>query len=336
MAAEKCVTVVMPVCNGAAYLEQAIDSVLAQTHETIEVIAVDDGSTDESPQVLGRYGGRIKVLRQQNAGVAAARNSGIQRAGGEFVAFLDQDDWWHPEKLKRQVELFRREESTGLVHTDVAHFSQEQKKFVPSPNPSTDPASMVGDCFERLLLGNHIANSSVVVRRSALNVVGHCNTGLGKNTVADYDLWLRLAQTCRIGFVDAPLTCFRVHARQGQQNRIAMLSDEIDVVLQHRHERQWKKTRSGRQRLGRLYDELATAYFDGSQPHPARCYFAKAVLCNPSPRQFVRCLASCLPYWLALRCRDSAIRFRKHRLSGGAQQTRIRPLTGKLNETPVK
>jgi len=313
------VSVVIPVYNGAAHLRQAIESVLSQTYAAVELIAVDDGSTDESPAVLQQYANRLTIIRQANAGVATARNSGIQRATGEFIAFLDQDDWWHPEKLERQVAVFREDDGIGLVHTDVAYFADEQKTFVLPPNPDTNPSSMVGNCFDRLLLGNHITNSSVVVRRSMLDRYGLCNTSLKKNTVADHDLWLRIAKNSRVGFVDQRLTYFRIHAGQGSASRIAMLSDEIGVILQYRSKQEWKATPQGRQRLGDLYDELATAYFDSHQPHPARRYFATALSYNPTPRQISRYLASCLPYWLAVRCRDAIMHLRQRRLSRVSQ-----------------
>jgi glycosyltransferase involved in cell wall biosynthesis len=100
------VSCIVPVFNGARHLKDAIDSILAQTHSPLQVVAVDDGSSDGSAAILEGYGGGVEVVRQVNAGPAAARNTGIRTARGDFVAFLDQDDWWHPEKLARQLARF--------------------------------------------------------------------------------------------------------------------------------------------------------------------------------------------------------------------------------------
>ncbi|HEX3110532.1 MAG TPA: glycosyltransferase family A protein, partial [Thermoanaerobaculia bacterium] len=113
----KSVSVVIPSYNYARYLGEAIDSALGQTLPPLEVIVVDDGSTDDTPAVLAAYGDRIRVLRQKNAGVAVARNSGIAAARGECVAFLDADDVWLPRKLELQIPLFT--DSVGLVHCGV-------------------------------------------------------------------------------------------------------------------------------------------------------------------------------------------------------------------------
>lgn len=110
----KTVSVIIPTYNYARYLGEAIDSALGQTLAPLEVIVVDDGSTDDTPELLAAYGDRIRVLRQKNAGVAVARNSGIAAARGEYVAFLDADDTWLPRKLELQMPLFTG--SVGLVH----------------------------------------------------------------------------------------------------------------------------------------------------------------------------------------------------------------------------
>src|SRR5581483_4857500 len=100
------VSVVVPVYNGAKYLRQALDSALGQTYPRLQLVIVDDGSTDSSAEIIASYGPRLCSIRQANAGVACARNAGIRAAAGDLIAFLDQDDWWLPEKVDRQVERF--------------------------------------------------------------------------------------------------------------------------------------------------------------------------------------------------------------------------------------
>src|SRR5436190_9018266 len=112
----KTVSVVIPTYNYARYLGAAIDSALQQTHAPLEVIVVDDGSTDDTPRLLDGYGDRIRVIRQKNSGVAAARNAGVREARGELIAFLDSDDLWKPRKLELQIARFEADPGLGLVH----------------------------------------------------------------------------------------------------------------------------------------------------------------------------------------------------------------------------
>src|SRR5690242_71279 len=111
------VTVVIPSYNGARYLGEAIESVLAQTHPSVETIVVDDGSVDGTTALVSSYGDRVRGIRQENRGLAAARNSGIRAAAGTYVAFLDHDDRYLPEKTARQVAVFEARPDVGLVHT---------------------------------------------------------------------------------------------------------------------------------------------------------------------------------------------------------------------------
>lgn len=112
------VTCVVPVYNGARYVSDALYSILAQRHRPIDVIAVDDGSTDTSPHILASFGDAIRVVAQANAGPASARNAGVRAARGEFIAFLDQDDRWHHDKLTRQVAHLAEHPAVDVV---VAH-----------------------------------------------------------------------------------------------------------------------------------------------------------------------------------------------------------------------
>lgn len=119
------VSCVVPVYNGEAYLGEAIDSILAQTWRPLEIIVVDDGSTDDSAAVAEAYGAKVRVIRQANAGCATARNAGLAAATGEFVAFLDADDLWHPEKLQRQMARFEALPSLDYAVTYTQNFWQD-------------------------------------------------------------------------------------------------------------------------------------------------------------------------------------------------------------------
>jgi hypothetical protein len=290
------VSVVMPVHNGQAFLAQAIESVLSQTYVPIELIAVDDGSTDRSADILAGCEPRIRVVRQAKSGVSAARNAGIDRSGGEYIAFLDQDDWWSPEKVASQVNVFQSNDRIGLVHTAVAYYDDTLGRQVGPQDPEARPEQMTGDCYESLLLGNPLVNSSVIVRRSALDRVGGLDLNIRGNTVQDYDLWLRIAKDYGLGYVSDRLTVFRLHGNQGHRDRRAMLSDELALLLRHRPQTDWRATTPGRRRLADLHDSLATAHFEAGDARKARYHFAQALRIEPSRRRCGRFGASWLPY----------------------------------------
>lgn len=291
------VSVVMPIYNGESYIAQAVESVLAQTYPSIELIAVDDGSIDGSGDVLASYGERVTMIRQANSGVAAARNMGIMHARGEFVAFLDQDDWWLPEKVARQIALFQGSGRVGLVHTGAVFYSERLQAETRALNPAARPDLMVGDCFESLLLmGNMVINSSVIVRRSALEQVGLCDLEISGNTVQDYELWLRIARQYEFGFVDERLTMFRLHDSQGHRDHRGMLREELKVLMRLQSDAAWRQSAQTRRRLANLYDSIAVECIEAGEPNEARRHFAAALRYDPSRRRLVRYGASCLPY----------------------------------------
>ena len=116
------ISCIVPVFNGERYLREALDSILAQTYRPLELLVVDDGSTDGTAAVVASYGEQIRYLSQPNAGPAAARNLGLQAAIGEFIAFLDHDDLWHPEKLARQMARFQARPDLDVCVTHVQNF----------------------------------------------------------------------------------------------------------------------------------------------------------------------------------------------------------------------
>ena len=116
------VSCIIPVWNGARFLADAIDSVLTQTHPALEVIVVDDGSTDDTPSVIASYGSRVRNVRQANGGEATARNTGVRHASGAYLAFLDADDLWEPTKTEGQLAVFERNLSVDLSFTAFQNF----------------------------------------------------------------------------------------------------------------------------------------------------------------------------------------------------------------------
>lgn len=218
------VSVVIPNYNYARFVGEAVESVLNQTYRSVEVIVVDDGSTDDSLEVLAAYEERIKLIAQDNAGVSAARNAGIAASSGELVAFLDADDIWLPEKTARQVAIFEAEPEVGLVHTGVIEIDESGNEIGRRTNGMSGWVSRELLGLERsVILGG---GSGLMVRREALDRVGGFDERM--STSADWNLCYRIASKYKVGFVEEPLLLYRVHGSNMHNNVPAM---EHDVTL---------------------------------------------------------------------------------------------------------
>lgn len=300
------VSVVIPVYNGSRTVRQAIDSALSQSYPHIEVIAINDGSSDDSLEILDSYGDAILRIDQPNAGVAKARNAGIRSSKGEFVAFLDQDDFFSKDKVEQQIKLCVDNTAVGLVHTQVQYVEVETGRFLPLLNPKAGTEQIVGSCKSRLLLGNGMYNSSVLVKRSVLDAVGLCSEEICGNSVQDYDLWIRCSAICEFACVTSAVTYLGIHAEQGLWNRKVMLAEEASMLLRHMSLEAWKKWPQGRARLSSLYGELGVAYFDAGDLQRARKAFLQAWKLKGCRQNLQRLVASYLPYVVVQKLRGSS------------------------------
>lgn len=201
------VTVVIPCFNGEGYLAEALASVLAQTHADLEVIVVDDGSTDGSLAIARSTGDpRVRVVVQANAGVAAARNRGVAEARGEYVAFLDQDDLWLPPKLELQLVLLGRSPEVGLVYSDCLLIAEDGAEL---GRWSARYPLLRGRVFERLIVDSVVAISTVLLPRAIFERVGGFRPSF--RYVEDLDLILRVAERNPIDVVGVPMAKYRLH-----------------------------------------------------------------------------------------------------------------------------
>lgn len=192
------VSVIVPTFNRASMLAQAVESVLEQSYRRFELIVVDDGSTDDTPDILGRYGGRIRVLRTANRGVSAARNTGIRASVGRLIALLDSDDYWLPDKLARQVDLFVRHPDIVIAQTEETWIRKGVRV-----NPKQRHRKRDGFIFEPSLPLCLISPSAVMMRRSLLDEIGLFDENLP--ACEDYDLWLRITWKYPVHLIPAPL-----------------------------------------------------------------------------------------------------------------------------------
>ncbi len=196
--AEPRVSVVLPTYNRGWILEQAVESVLGQEYANLELVVVDDGSTDNTNGLLSRFGDRITVIRQANRGVSAARNAGIRASNGELIALLDSDDTWLPGKVTAQVAFFSDHPDALVCQTDEIWIRNGVRV-----NPGKRHRKEAGMIFERSLALCLVSPSAVMMKRSLLDQMGLFDEALP--ACEDYDLWLRIAWKHPIHLIDQPL-----------------------------------------------------------------------------------------------------------------------------------
>ena len=232
----------MPVRDGEAYLEEAVASVLGQTLEDLELIVVDDGSTDDTAEVVEPYLDRIRYVPCPHRGKAAARNTAVELAAGELFAFCDSDDRWYPDRLERQLDALECHRDVGMVHGQV-EVVDEEGRALPDENATlraifsaahrTPPtyASYASEC--------RCLSSTILVRRSVFDTVGPYDCDLA---IEDYDFYLRLVLDYSVLFLDGPaLAQYRIHDSmttndalgEGQiqtaEKHLALLETEHDI-----------------------------------------------------------------------------------------------------------
>lgn len=228
------VSVIIPSYNHEKFIGDAIESVLNQSYPHIEIIVVDDGSTDGTQEILSRFQSQINIMFmfQENSGGSAARNSGIRVAQGRYICFLDSDDVFHPEKVERQIEFFNTNPEIGLVHTGAYVLLKANEgwkhwyTYTPPVFHSRD------EQIKELLKANYIACSTVMVRRDLFSQVGLFNTKY--DYAPDYDMWLRLLTCSDFSSIPEALIHYRWHG--GNQSR-NLNHDAVSVIQQEAAER---------------------------------------------------------------------------------------------------
>ena len=218
------VSVAIPAFNGADYLREAIDSVLAQTYRELEVIVVDDGSTDHTAKVCASFGERIKYVYQENDGTngAGARAAAVRAATGEWVAILDQDDRWLPGKIEKQLAALRAMPEAEISFTGFRAIDAEGQ-------PVDDPilTSPHGDVFHLLLSVNPYCASSALIKRTAIEKYGIPAPRPGP---ADYEWWLHFGRHCQVAVVPECLTEYRTHAENYSGNMTRLAEQVLELL----------------------------------------------------------------------------------------------------------
>ena len=224
------VSVLLPVFNRAALVGEAIQSALAQTYTDLEVVVVDDGSTDgTAAKVRSFTDRRIRLIQQENRGIGGALNTALRAARGRYLARIDSDDLWLPELLAVEVPILEADAAVGLVYPRAQAMDIHGR---PLSQFQGAPERYPGHTFASLLYGNHVCQLGILIRRECVAAAGGWDESL--LAYEDWDLWLRLSRLCGFRFVDRVLARFRLHpgrSTAATRTRLARLTADPIRIL---------------------------------------------------------------------------------------------------------
>jgi len=238
------VSVVIPTHNRARMLAEAIKSVLDQTRPADEILVVDINSTDDTESVLETFRDVVTVLSVDRDGPSPARNRGIAASRGDYVAFLDDDDLWHPEKLKVQMEFLEANGTVAMVSADTVPLGEKIADMRRGRSYWTQ-----GDLFPRLFMKSYVSTPTVIVRRDVFDEVGVFNESYLR--VEDYDLWLRIAAARPTAHFRHPLAWIRKSPNRMSDDKIDLRRTAKKVLMEH-----YDPDRISRRSLSRRMSDL--------------------------------------------------------------------------------
>jgi len=215
------VNVIIHTYNNERFIAETVESVLNQTYKEYEIVVVDDGSVDGTRDALIPYMQKIRYHYKENGGIASAKNAGIGLSQAEFVAFLDHDDLWAPDKLQLQMECFNENSQVGLVYAKYTSF-RDGKELRTKPEKGYS-----GWIFKELLSKSFIQTSTVVVKRECLDAVGPYDESFSLGD--EYDMFLRIARKFQCSFIDKSLTRYRVHDTNASNNDFLFDNENLGV-----------------------------------------------------------------------------------------------------------
>lgn len=236
--AQPLVSVVVPTFNRSKLLEETIESILAQTYTNIEVIVVDNMSVDDTENYVINCGDpRVRYFRNPNGGIISVnRNFGIKKSLGQFIALCDDDDLWLPTKVEKQMEVMTLDDQVGLCYSNAESFSSAGTHKLWHVR-----RKIFSGHFRRLLLGNVIPNSSVLIRKKILDDIGVINEAPELVGAEDYELWLRITFRYKARYIDESLIRYRVHPGNlsGNMKRVARRDFHVLQSIRHRLNIRW-------------------------------------------------------------------------------------------------
>jgi len=269
------ISVIIPTYNHGQFIEEAVESVFAQTYKNLEVIVVDDGSTDETKRIIEVFGDRVHYYYQPNRGPSAARNVGIKKATGEFLAFLDVDDMWMNNKLDLQLQVLKQNPHLGMVACGTNNIDESSaiiNKYILKNFADHDSLLKV------LYISQIIPGSSsgVLVRRKCLETVGYFDESI--KIGEDWDMWLRISKEFEIYFVEEPLVSIRKTLSKPDFRTPAAEEHDVSIVIEKNINGKYKKNA-----YGILYCRLGRYHLSASKKKEALKYFTRSIYRYPFP-----------------------------------------------------
>jgi glycosyltransferase involved in cell wall biosynthesis len=266
------VSVIIPTFNRRDYITTALDSVLAQTYKNYEIVVIDDGSSDDTKEVLKPYQNIIRYFYQENKGISGARNRGIRESRNDYIALLDSDDYWLPEKLKWQVDRIRKEPECGMVATRCSSIASDgtfRKKNRPGKS-----GWILNDIFK----ANFIRTSSVLITRKCFDTVGLFDESLPEGE--EYDLWLRIAKQYPIAFINEPLTVYTDNPHGVSTDSLAGRLIRLKV-LEKEYLKEAIPPQLYRKRMSRNYHYVGRHYIKRGKKSEGIHYLRQALSLDP-------------------------------------------------------
>jgi len=299
------VSVIIPTYNRGKYIKEAVDSVLSQAFQDFEIIVIDDGSTDNTREVLSLYSDKIEYIYQENKGISCARNTGIRCSNGEYIAFLDSDDMWLEDKLELQVRFLDKNRDVDMVYSGIYYFD-EMFKINRDYFDLVKPYS--GFVLKHLFLRNFIPCVTVIVRKKCFEKIGLFDETLVFSE--DYDMWMRVAMYFKIDFINKPLARFRIHkdSMTAIVSDIKRYLDEIKVSNKILHFCPTLRDELGisaNKKIAALFFMLGTNFFKKNDYSKARSNLFHSIKLYPCAlRKYILLLFTILPRAIAERYKD--------------------------------
>lgn len=274
------ISIIIPAYNSAKFLPETIESILKQSYRSYEIIIVDDCSTDNTNEVLKPFGKNIRYIRsKKNSGAAITRNRGIELAQGEFIAFLDADDIWLPDKLEQNIECFEADKEVAFVFSQHVNLRDEKSmaKLAKTNLPS-------GNIFKKLYCRqNFVLTSTVIVRKEVFDKVGLFDDKLPN--CQDWDLFLRIAFYFKSKAINKPLVQYRLIADSLSKNRVNVLKYQKIVIDKIYNEFKEKahgvSNRVYKKRLADHYAKLGRYYLRQKMKSKAKECLRESLKYNP-------------------------------------------------------
>ena len=281
------VSVIIPTYNRAHLVGRAIQSVLNQTYQDFEIIVVDDGSTDNTEEIVKSFNDeRIRYIRhEKNKGAPAARNTGIKLAKGKYIGLLDDDDEWLPEKLEKQMSKFQNSsEKVGVIYSGFFYVSEKSGKIVSEIIPL-----LRGEVYANLLKGCILGSPTPLIKKRCFQKAGFFDETLP--SCQDWDMWIRLSKYCDFDFVPDILAKHHVHGGQISVDLNAKIVAREKLI-----EKYWVDLSKNSQAFSVILKRLGILYSLAGNQGKGRKYFLKSIKQSPLQKgSYIHFLLSLLP-----------------------------------------